>query len=240
MVMNSEQMERRRREDMVRSFAPIVEQLAFRVKRRVPDHVEFDELRSVGYIGLMEAIERYDDDKNVPFRVYAEIRINGAMLDYLRKEDWMRRNLRQQAKAVQQVEAELQQRGDSVTDANIAERLRTTVEDVQQLKSETQRRQVYSSTVIVGDSEVQFLDECVADKEQDIVEILIGDERIELIQEGIESLPTRERLVVEMYFLQNQNLRQIGDLLGVTESRACQLRKSGIKRLKKSIALVDG
>ena len=118
--------------------------------------------------------------------------------------------------------------------------MRTTVEDVQQLKSETQRRQVYSSTVIVGDSEVQFLDECVADKEQDIVEILIGDERIELIQEGIESLPTRERLVVEMYFLQNQNLRQIGDLLGVTESRACQLRKSGIKRLKKSIALVDG
>ena len=92
MVMNSEQMERRRREDMVRSFAPIVEQLAFRVKRRVPDHVEFDELRSVGYIGLMEAIERYDDDKNVPFRVYAEIRINGAMLDYLRKEDWMPRN----------------------------------------------------------------------------------------------------------------------------------------------------
>jgi DNA-directed RNA polymerase specialized sigma subunit len=62
MVMNAEQMERRRREDMVRSFAPIVEQLAFRVKRRVPDHVEFDELRSVGYIGLMEAIERYDDD----------------------------------------------------------------------------------------------------------------------------------------------------------------------------------
>ena len=84
MVMNAEQMERRRREELVRSFAPIVEQLAFRVKRRVPDHVELDELRSVGYIGLMEAIERYDDDKNVPFRVYAEIRINGAMLDYLK------------------------------------------------------------------------------------------------------------------------------------------------------------
>ena len=93
--------------------------------------------------------------------------------------------------------------------------------------------------MVVGDSEVQFLDEYVADIDQDILESLIGDEQVQLIQEGLRSLPTRERVVVEMYFLQNKNLRQIGDLLGVTESRACQLRKAGIKRLKKSIKMVD-
>jgi RNA polymerase sigma factor for flagellar operon FliA len=239
MVMNAEQMERRRREEMVRSFAPIVEKLAFRVKRRVPDHVEFDELRSVGYMGLMEAIERYDDDKNVPFRVYAEIRINGAMLDYLRKEDWMPRNLRQQAKEIQQAEAEMHFHGEAVTDEGIAKRLSTSIKNVQQLKSATQRRTVLSSSVVVGDSEVRFLEECVSARGQDVLENLIGEEKVELVHEAMQKLSYRERVVVEMYFLQSQNLRQIGTVLGVTESRACQLRKSGIEKLQRTLSQVD-
>ena len=89
------------------AHAYLVDQVAQRVKSRIPDHIEYDELRSVGFIGLMEAIERYDDDKNVPFRVYAEIRVNGAMLDFLRKEDWMPRNLRQQVKEIQRAEHSL-------------------------------------------------------------------------------------------------------------------------------------
>ena len=118
MVMNPNIL-KREKEKRILAHAYLVDQVAQRVKSRIPDHIEYDELRSVGFIGLMEAIERYDDDKNVPFRVYAEIRVNGAMLDFLRKEDWMPRNLRQQVKEIQRAEHSLTCQGEEHSDRNI-------------------------------------------------------------------------------------------------------------------------
>ena len=232
MVMSNQYLEQRRKEQIVMEFAPIVEQVAHRLKRRVPDHVEFDELRSVGYIGLMEAIERYDDDKNVPFRVYAEIRINGAMLDYLRKEDWMPRNLRQQAKTIQAVVRELKSAGTDVTDEEIASRLNMTIEEVRQIRGQTQQR-VRVSNHGHEDFDGDYLETCVADSETDVVDEVIEQENEARLHEAMHRLPEKEQRVLKLYFVEGQNLREIGEEMGVTESRACQLRKSGVSRLKR-------
>lgn len=235
MVMNPNILKQREKEKRILAHAHLVDQVAQRVKSRIPDHIEYDELRSVGFIGLMEAIERYDDDKNVPFRVYAEIRVNGAMLDFLRKEDWMPRNLRQQVKEIQRAEHSLSCQGEERSDGNIAKVLRLSEEDVRRVRGETQRRTIISGSLRVGDSEVQFLEDCVADQTQDVVQNLEDLEGNQIVREALVNLPEKERFVVEQYFLEGLNLRQIGLSLGVTESRACQLRKSGVKRMQRLV-----
>ena len=234
MVMNPNIL-KREKEKRILAHAYLVDQVAQRVKSRIPDHIEYDELRSVGFIGLMEAIERYDDDKNVPFRVYAEIRVNGAMLDFLRKEDWMPRNLRQQVKEIQRAEHSLTCQGEERSDCNIAKVLQLSEEEVRQVRGETQRRTIISGSMTVGDSEVHFLEDCVADQTQDVVQNLVDLEGDRIVREALTLLPEKERYVVEQYFLAGLNLRQIGTALGVTESRACQLRKSGVSRMQRLV-----
>lgn len=236
MVMNPNILQQREKEKRIMAHAYLVEQVAQRVKSRIPDHIEYDELRSVGYIGLLEAIERYDDDKNVPFRVYAEIRVNGAMLDFLRKEDWMPRNLRQQVKEIQRAEYSLKCQGQERSDKNIADVLQLSEAEIRKVRGETQRRTIISGSISLGDSEVQFLEECVADTTQDVLQHLVDDEGEMAVRDALCLLPEKEQFVVEKYFLEGLNLREIGAELGVTESRACQLRKSGIKRLQKMVS----
>ena len=235
MVMSPNILKQREKEKRILAHAYLVDQVAQRVKSRIPDHIEYDELRSVGFIGLMEAMERYDDDKNVPFRMYAEIRVNGAMLDFLRKEDWMPRNLRQQVKEIQRAEHSLTCQGEERSDENIAKVLHLSEEDVRRVRGQTQRRTIISGHLKVGDSEVHFLEDCVADQTQDVVQNLVSTEGDRIVREALTLLPEKERFVVEQYFLQGLNLRQIGLALGVTESRACQLRKAGVNRMQRLV-----
>jgi RNA polymerase sigma factor for flagellar operon FliA len=234
MVMNPNILNKREQEQRILEHAHIVEKVAQRIKGRIPNHIEYQELCSIGYIGLLEALERYDDDKNVPFRVYAEIRINGAMIDFLRKEDWMPRNLRQQVKEIQRAEYNLECRGQDKTDRNIAQMLDLSETEVCKVRGEASRRTI-SGSITIGDSQVLFVEECIADESQDIVQQLIADEGEHIVQQAMESLPEKEQFVLTQYFVESQNLREIGELLGVTESRACQLRKSGIRRLQKML-----
>jgi len=236
MVMkNPMYSEKRQREKAIIAFAPVVNQVAHRLKKRLPDHVDFEELRSVGYIGLIEAIDRYDDQKKVPFRVYAEIRINGAMLDYLRREDWMPRSLRQQMKQLQKATAHLNHLGVEITDIALAEVLQMSLEDTRQLLMDAQSRQVLSSQLVYGDNSAVRLEDILADEGDNALEHLTHIEELQLVKEGLKNLPERERIVLRMYFLENQNLRQIGDFLGLTESRACQLRKNALKELQRQV-----
>jgi RNA polymerase sigma factor for flagellar operon FliA len=237
MVMNPNILKAREKEKRILQYTYLVEQVAQRVKSRIPDHIEYEELLSVGYIGLMEAIERYDGDKKVPFRVYAEIRVNGSMLDFLRKEDWMPRNLRQQVKEIQRAEHSLKCNGKERSDRNIAEILHLSEEEVCKVRGETQRRTMISGHVKLGNSEVQFLEECVADSTQDVLQSLVDTEGEAIVLLALQELKDKERQVLEQYFIEGMNLRQIGQSLGVTESRACQLRKSGIQKLQKLIGM---
>jgi RNA polymerase sigma factor for flagellar operon FliA len=225
----------KQREQTIIAFAPIVDQVAYRLKRRIPAHIDFEELRSVGYIGLIEAIDRYDDQKNVPFRAYAEIRINGAMLDYLRKEDWMPRSLRQQMKELQKAKELLSNSSREITEVALAEILQMSLSDTRQLLLDSQSRQVVSSEISVGPSESMLLEEVLSDDSDDALTLLEQMENREQVQAALASLSEREQRVLKMYYLEHQNLREIGAALSITESRACQLRKNALKELRRQV-----
>ena len=152
------------------------------------------------------------------------------MLDYLRKEDWMPRNLRQQAKTIQALVRELKSAGTDVTDEEIASRLNMTIEEVRQIRGQT--RNVSVSVIMVMKILMEIIETCVADSETDVVDEVIEQENEARLHE-MHRLPEKEQRVLELYFVEGHNLREIGEEMGVTESRACQLRKSGVSRLKR-------
>jgi RNA polymerase sigma factor for flagellar operon FliA len=156
------------------------------------------------------------------------------MLDYLRKEDWMPRNLRQQAKIIQAVVHELKSAGSDVTDEEIATRLNMSIEEVRQIRGQTQKR-VRVSNQGSEDFDGDYLETCVADTETSVVDDVIEQENEARLQEAMHRLPEKEQMVLQLYFIEGQNLREIGEEMGVTESRACQLRKSGVSRLQKMV-----
>jgi RNA polymerase sigma factor for flagellar operon FliA len=184
---------------------------------------------------LIEAIDRYDDQKNVPFRAYAEIRINGAMLDYLRKEDWMPRSLRQQMKELQKAKELLSNSSREITEVALAEILQMSLSDTRQLLLDSQSRQVVSSEISVGPSESMLLEEVLSDDSDDALTLLEQMENREQVQAALASLSEREQRVLKMYYLEHQNLREIGAALSITESRACQLRKNALKELRRQV-----
>lgn len=225
------------RELLILQYASLVDQIAYKIKNRVPQHVDFEELRSVGYIGLIESIDRYDDSKNVPFKVYAEIRINGAMLDYLRKEDWLPRGLRQQLKKMQQAKQELHAQGKEITEYALAEMLQISLDDMHTLIMESQMKQVRSSDAVFSDSDAVLLEDMLTEDSVATIDMLIASESIEKVQEAINQLSDREREILEGYYFDGKNLRQIGLEMGVTESRVCQIRKTALESIRKILSI---
>jgi RNA polymerase sigma factor for flagellar operon FliA len=217
-----------------------VQNVAHRLKNRVPSHVDFEELNSVGMIGLIEALDRYDDTKGVPFRAYAEIRINGAMLDYLRKEDWVPRSIRKQMKLYQQGVQLLKEKEMERTDANLATVLGLSVGETRKLLFETQRRTVLSGEITAGGAEEMYVEEIIEDQDQDVLRDLISSENVQRLHQALEKLPSREREILEMYYFHGKNLKQIGQVFAITESRACQIRKSAVGLLQRKLENTSG
>ena len=223
------------RQERILKYSYLVEQVAYRLKTRIPDHVDFEELHSVGMIGLIEALDRYDDTKGVPFRAYAEIRINGAMLDYLRKEDWVPRSIRKQMRLYQQGKELLEEKQMELTDENLGKVLGLNKTEIRKLLFETQKRTVLSGEITVSNTDEIYVEEIIEDEDQDILRDLISVENRQRLFTALEQLPHREKKVLEMYYLHGKNLKQIGQEFSITESRACQIRKAAISSLQKKV-----
>jgi len=228
------------RQERILKYSHLVQNVAYRLKNRVPSHVDFEELHSVGMIGLIEALDRYDDTKGVPFRAYAEIRINGAMLDYLRKEDWVPRSIRKQMRLYQQGLELLKESRLERTDANLAEVLGLTIRETRKLLFETQRRTVLSGEITTSGAEEMYVEEIIEDQEQDVLRDLISSENRQRLYQALEKLPPREKEILEMYYFQGKNLKQIGQTFAITESRACQIRKAAVGLLQRRLEGADG
>jgi len=224
------------REMVILQHSHLVEKIAFRLKRRVPAHVDFEELRSVGFIGLIEALDRYDDSKGVPFQAYAEIRINGSMLDYLRKEDWVPRSIRQQMKTLKEGKAILSEQGLECTDQNLANVLDLTMDETRKLLFEAQHRTVLSSGRS-NSSEEMYFEDIVEDPSETVESTLLTKESKERLRDSIVELSERQRRVLEMYYFEGYNLKEIGLSFKITESRVCQIRKNAIKALQDKLAV---
>ena len=214
-------------------YVPLVRHEALRLQVRLPASVELDDLLQAGGIGLLNAVDRYDALQGTAFTTYAVQRIRGAMLDELRSRDWVprsvRRNAREVAHAMGQLEQEL---GRNATETEVAERLGIPVEEYRQMLLDTNNSQLFSYDEWReehGDSIELVTDE--HQQENPLHHLLEGNLR-QRVMEAIEALPEREQLVLTLYYQEELNLKEIGAVLEVGESRVSQLHSQAIKRLR--------
>lgn len=229
--------------DLLTQYAPLVRRLALQLIAKLPASVELDDLIQVGMLGLLDAGSRYKDDQGAKFETYASQRIRGAMIDELRANDWVSRGLRQSSRGVAKaVHTQEQKLGRSPTEGEIAQELELSLDAYQHLLQEIHGCQlVYYDDFDQGDQENRdnsFLDRQAHGTQslddEPLTQLLKGDFRRQLI-DAIEHMPERERLLLSLYYDEELNLREIGAILEVTQSRVCQLHSQAISRLRASL-----
>ena len=225
------------REQSIVEYHFLVEHIAKRLQRRLPNYIDGEDLKSAGYIGLIEAIDRYDEERGVPFRGYAEIRIQGAMLDHLRKEDWVPRSIRKRMKILAEAKEAVRRQGLDVSDHNVAKHLHMDVRELQDLLFDSQvRRLISSHTPVDGDGGSNcLLEDLIPSLDESPYDSVEKEESARLLYLALQELKEREQKVLIMYYFQHRNLKNIGEQFSITESRACQLRKSALQSLYRSI-----
>jgi RNA polymerase sigma factor for flagellar operon FliA len=204
----------------------------------LPAHVEESDLISYGLIGLINAIERFEPEREIKFETYAVTRIKGAIIDELRSLDWVPRSVRARARDIERANSKLEHRLQRApTDEEMAAELQVTVEEFQASLLE-----ISNSTIValdepwaVSDSsgdEVSLLDTIQDPNAPDPTQVVDASELKDRIADAIARLPEREKLVIALYYYENLTLREIGEVLGVTESRVSQLHTKAVLRLR--------
>ena len=224
------------RDALIRQHVPLVRRIALHMIAKLPPNVELDDLIQVGMIGLAEALSRFETEQGVQFETFASQRIRGAMLDELREGDWMSRSSRKSQKDIERALNKLEQRlGRPPLESEIATELGMELDDYQSLLGKVRGTQlVYLEDIGGGDGEdgENYLERHVADEGADPF-ALLRDQRLRAALVGaIQSLPEREQYVMGMYYEHDMNLKEIAAVLGVTESRVCQLHSQAIARLR--------
>ena len=220
-------------ETRVRDLAPLVKRIAHHMMASLPPSVEIDDVIQSGMMGLLDAARRYQVSEGAQFETYAVQRIRGAMLDGLRQCDWLprgvRRNLRQVEKMISRLEQTV---GRPPTEAELAKALEMTLADYQTLLQEARGYQIVSYEDFSADEEDSFLERHATGHDGDPLEVLEERSLRESLVAGIDALPEREKTVMGLYYEQELNLREIGEVLGVSESRVCQIHTQAIARLR--------
>ena len=227
----------RARERLVLAYSPLVRYVASRMSSNLPSHVEEADLISYGLLGLIGAIERYDPGRDVKFETYALGRIRGAIIDELRSLDWVPRSVRSRAREIERTIAELEAKlGRAPTDEEIAGKLGVTEEELDEDLLEISRTSIAALdelwTVSSGGDQIALIDTIEDPSGPSPVTALDETELREAIADAIARLPEREKLVVTLYYYEELTLREIGEVLGVTESRVSQLHTKAVLRLK--------
>jgi RNA polymerase sigma factor for flagellar operon FliA len=223
------------RNALIRQYQPLVRRLAHHMMAKLPPSVEVDDLIQVGLIGLSEALTRFEASQGIQFETFATQRIRGAMLDELRENDWMSRGSRKSQKDIEQAMRKLEHRfGRTPAESEIAAELNMSLVDYQSLLSKVRGTQlVYLEDMNHNDEDYDsFLDRHVADSDADPMNLLRDHRLREALVKAIKTLPEREQFIMSMYYEQDMNLKEIAAVLGVTESRVCQLHSQSIARLR--------
>lgn len=222
-------------EQLVYAHASLVKRIAHHLKGRLPDTVQVDDLIQAGMIGLLEAARNFDDGQGASFETYAGIRIRGAMLDEVRRHDWAPRSVyrrsREIAEAVRVVE---NREGRDASDAEIAAQLEIPLEEYHEMLRDASGQRLFS--LEQSSEEGDPLVERLPDERGGVFERIQHDDLRNRVAELIANLPERERMVMALYYDEELNLREIGAVIGVTESRICQIHSQALLRLRARIA----
>ncbi len=222
----------KRRRDYAAKFFPYIEKVARRLARRLPAHVELDDLVSSGVIGLMEAAERYDPRRADRFEAFAEFRIRGAMLDDLRSRDTLSRDMRRLSNELRNATRKLEsQLGRAPDHEELAQTLGVNVDELYA----RQQKLTGSSVVGIDDAGPDFLERTSDENAVDPFEATSHREAVGHLVAGIDDLPEKMRQVLSLYYCESLNLKEIGEVLGVTESRVCQIHGEATRRLREAL-----
>ena len=229
------------RDRLILTYAPLVKFVAGRVGASLPSHVDEQDLVSYGLLGLIGAIERFDPDREIKFETFAMARIRGAIIDELRSLDWVPRSVRTRARQIERaitaLEKELMR---APTDIEIAKKLGVTSDELEDSLHEISRSSIAALDELWspsgGGDQIALIDTIEDEFGPDPELSLEQTEIKEALAESISSLPEREKLVVTLYYYEELTLREIGEVLGVTESRVSQLHTKAILRLKAHLA----
>jgi len=235
----TKRVDKRTKEKLILEYAPLIKFIAQKIAVRLPSNIEFDDLVSSGVIGLMDAIDKYDPSRDNKFKTYAEFRIRGAILDELRAQDWVPRSVREKAKQLERAHLRLEQRlGRTPNEDEITDELQITKDEYYDLLN-----QVKSVSILSLDEAGSFnstdrksilslLESCKIPSP--ITQLNLKAVK-DVVTKSIESLPEKQRLVLSLYYYEDLNLKEIGEVLDVTESRVSQLHTQAILWLRRKL-----
>ena len=221
--------------ELVTKYAYLVKKIALHLKSRLPESVQLDDLIQSGMIGLLDSSKNFDEQKGASFETFASIRIRGAMLDEIRSSDWVPRSVHQNTRKITEAMTELSKKlGRDATDQEVAQYVGVPVEDYHRMLYEA------STTKIVGIEDLGVTSDVLVFENQDINEnrplnaVLESKYRLALAK-AIETLPEKEALVLSLYYKDELNMKEIGSILGVSESRVSQILNQSILRLRSKL-----
>ena len=221
--------------EQIAQYTPLVKKIAYHLMSRLPPSVQQDDLIQAGLIGLLEALRNYDASQGASFQTYARIRIRGAMLDEIRKNDWAPRSVHRKARMVAEVVREIENRtGRDARDHEIAQALKVSLDEYHQLLQEASGHRVFSYEEL--DIEAHGGIASLTQREKGPLEGLQNEDFKKGLAEAIAGLPERERMVMSLYYDEELNLREIGAVIGVSESRVCQIHSQAVIRLQSRMA----
>lgn len=225
------------RERLILEYAPMIRFVAGRIALRLPPHIQIDDLYSAGVLGLIDAVDKYDSNRNAQFKTYAEYRVRGAILDELRAMDWVPRSIRRKSSQLEKaINAITQQLGRAPEEEELAEHLGLDMEQYHQLIHETAGLDLFS-IVTTEEGMANFMpgtlmDTALKDKSDNPAESLDKNEIKRIIAQAIDRLPEKEKLVVSLYYYDELTMKEIGKVLSYTESRICQIHSKTMAKLR--------
>ena len=224
-------------DELVEQYAPLVKRIAYHLMGRLPEHIQVDDLIQAGMIGLLEAAKNFSAGHGASFETFAGIRIRGAMLDEVRRHDWTPRSVHRKAREVAEVMRAIENReGRQATDREITEALGITSEEYHQILMDSSSHRLLSLDDSAN-SQDESVVERLADEGPGVLDGLEDADLRARLVDAIAALPERERLVMALYYDEELNLKEIGAVLGVSESRVCQIHGRALLRLRS--VLVD-
>ena len=227
------------RDQLIMDYAPLIRFVAQRISARLPSNIEIDDLISSGVIGLMDAIEKYDPSRDNKFKTYAEFRIRGAILDELRSQDWVPRSIRDKAKKVDRAYTMLEQRhGRPVSDTELSEALEMPLEEYYSMIAKVKAVSLLSidDLTITTQYEKRSLLDCLENPSSKNPFSMLKNKNItKILSSTIEKLPDKQKLVLSLYYFECLNLKEIGRILNVTESRISQLHTQAVEQLREQL-----
>lgn len=221
------------KDQLVQRFAPLVKRIAYHLMVKLPSSVQIDDLVQNGMLGLLDALGKFEAGMGAQFETYAAQRIRGAMLDGLRENDWLPRSLRRDFRRIEEAIAQLEQaHGRVPSEKELANALGMSLGDYQKMLQDARGHQLISFEDMIEEGDEDYLERHLVDDAGDPARIFEDASLRQLLVQTIEALPEREKMMMALYYEQDLNLREIGEVMGVTESRVCQLHSQAVARLR--------